>query len=313
MKYIPIFCILLFLAALMAMRPLDVLTDTGVTIHNVRQGTLDNLAENRFFLFNSTSAMRKIAKHIPANAQASTVRALGKFVRTYVESDNFKEEYRQWLKQKYPVDETYNDAAIAQREQEVGGMDAAVDQHMALMQKTFAQLDPAMLQMGIKMQLQQQEAELKKYEGEERTQKAREIAEIKKMLAATEGKPAEFKKQFMAYQTGQTKQQSGESVNQQQKDLAYAKERNAEYKKQKAVLDAHSDFRPLLRQRLKDFITLCTDVDFNAKLMPSGSKQVFVNPVYQSKPAEWKFLYRLGKEPVTAAKAFAQEWLTGLK
>lgn len=66
--------------------------------------------------------MRTIAKPIPENAQATTVRALGKLVRSYVESDNFKQEYRQWLKQKYPVDETYNDAVVAQREQEVGGM-----------------------------------------------------------------------------------------------------------------------------------------------------------------------------------------------
>ena len=95
--------------------------------------------------------------------------------------------------------------------------------------------------------------------------------------------------------------------------MVYAKERNAEYRKQKAVLDAHSDFRPLLKQRLKNFILLCDDVDFNAKLMTSGSKQQFVDPTYQRKPAEWKFLYRLGKESVQEAKAFAQEWLTDLK
>ena len=95
MKYIPILCTLLFLAALMAMRPLDALNDTGVTLENVRQGALINLAEDNYFLFNSTSAMRTIAKRIPENAQATTVRALGKLVRSYVESDNFKQEYRQ--------------------------------------------------------------------------------------------------------------------------------------------------------------------------------------------------------------------------
>lgn len=313
MKYIPILCTLLFLAALMAMKPLDALNDTGVTLENVRQGTLNNLAEEKHFLFNSTSAMRKIAKRIPENAQATTVRALGKLVRSYVESDNFNREYRQWLKQKYPVDETYSDAVVAQREQETGGMDAAVNQQMALIQQTYAQLDPAMLQMGIKAQLPQQEAQLATLEGEERAAKARELAELKKMLSATEGKPTEFKKQFIAYHSRLLKQGSGQNISQQQKELAYAKERNAEYKKQKAVLDAHSDFRPQLRMRLKNFIALCDDVDFNAKLMPSGRKQEFMNPEYQRKPAEWKFLYRLGKEPVMEAKAFAQEWLADLK
>ncbi|MCP1383558.1 hypothetical protein [Runella salmonicolor] len=313
MKYIPILCTLLFLAALMAMRPLDALTDTGVTFENVRQGVLDNLAEEKYFLFNSTSAMRKIAKGIPENAQATTVRALGKWVRSYVESDNFKQEYRQWLKQKYPVDETYSDAVVAQREQAVGGMDAAISQQMALIQQTYAQLDPAMLQMGIKSQLSQQEAQLATLEGEERAAKARELAELKKILAATEGKSTEFKKQFMAYHSKLLKQGSDQSKSQQQKDLANAQERNVEYKKQTAILDAHSDFRPLLRQRLKNFIALCDEVDFNAKLVPSGRKQEFINPLYQRKPAEWKFLYRLGKTPVLEARAFAQEWLTDLK
>ncbi|RDB03607.1 hypothetical protein DVG78_23175 [Runella aurantiaca] len=297
----------------MAMKPLDALTDTGVTLQNVRQGVLDNLAEENYFLFNSTSAMRKIAKGIPQNAQATTVRALGKWVRSYVESDNFKQEYRQWLKQKYPVDETYSDAVVAQREQEVGGMDAAISQQMALIQQTYAQLDPAMLQMSIKAQLSQQEAQLATLAGDERAAKARELAELKKILAATEGKPAEFKKQFIAYHSKLLKQGSDQSKSQQQKDLANAQERNVEYKKQTAILDAHSDFRPLLRQRLKNFIALCDDVDFNAQLRPAGRKQEFIQPAYQRKPAEWKFLYRLGKTPVMEARAFAQEWLTDLK
>ncbi|MFN8344660.1 MAG: hypothetical protein U0X91_06640 [Spirosomataceae bacterium] len=313
MKTIPLLCTLLFLAALLAMKPLDVLTDTGVTLDNVRTGTLSNLAEEKHFLLNSTSAMRKTAKRIPENVQATTVRALGKWVRSYVESDHFNQEYRQWLRQKYPVDEAYTDAVLAQREQEAGGMDAAVSQQTALIQQTYAQLDPAMLQLGIKSQLPQQEAQLAALEGEERAAKAPEVAELKKILAATEGKPAEFKKQFIAYHTRLLKQGSSQNKTQQQQELAYARERNAEYKKQRAVLEAHSNFRPLLQQRLRDFIALCDEVDFNAKLMPSGRKQEFINPAYQRKPAEWKFLYRLGETPVTEAKAFAQEWLADLK
>lgn len=313
MKYIPILCTILFLAALMAMRPVDILSDTGVTLRDVRQGALDNLNEEPYFFFNSTSAMRSIAKRIPENTRGAAVRTLGKFVKAYVESEEFKEEYRQSLKQKYPLDETYSDAVVAQREQEVGGMDAAISQQMALIQQTYAQLDPAILQMSIKAQLSQQEAQLATLEGEERAAKARELAELKKILAATEGKPAEFKKQFIAYHSRLLKQGSGQHKNQQQKELDYAKERNAQYKQQKAVLDAHTDFRPVLRKRLKSFIALCDDVDFNAQLRPAGRKQEFIHPEYQRKPAEWKFLYRLGKTPVMEARAFAQEWLANLK
>lgn len=101
---------------------------------------------------------------------------------------------------------------------------------MALIQQTYAQLDPAMLQMGIKSQLSQQEAQLATLAGDERAAKARELAELKKILAATEGKPAEFKKQFIAYHSKLLKQGSDQNKNQQQKDLANAQERNVEYK-----------------------------------------------------------------------------------
>lgn len=43
-----------------------------------------------------------------------------------------------------------------------------------------------------------------------------------------------------------------------------------------------------------------------------GRKQEFANPFYQRKPAEWKFLYRLGKEPVAEARLFAKQWLAEL-
>ncbi len=95
--------------------------------------------------------------------------------------------------------------------------------------------------------------------------------------------------------------------------VADAKAQNAVYHRQKAAFDAHSDYRPLLKKRLNEFIALCSDVDFGAQTVQKNyrSQQEFTNPAYQRKPAEWKFLYRLGKEPVIGGQQLLRRhgWL----
>ncbi|MBL7851610.1 MAG: hypothetical protein JNN04_11960 [Cyclobacteriaceae bacterium] len=70
----------------------------------------------------------------------------------------------------------------------------------------------------------------------------------------------------------------------------------------------------LIRNRLNYFLELSATVDFGAKLGkgPNG-KMVFLNPAYESKPSDWKLLYRCGKESVEAARGVAKEWLVELK
>jgi hypothetical protein len=89
-------------------------------------------------------------------------------------------------------------------------------------------------------------------------------------------------------------------------------ENTAQQRQLSADVDAHTDFRPLLKQRLQDFIMLTELVDFEARLVPVGNKLEFANPFYQHKSSEWKFLYRLGQEPVTEARLFAEQWLAEL-
>jgi hypothetical protein len=40
---------------------------------------------------------------------------------------------------------------------------------------------------------------------------------------------------------------------------------------------------------------------------------VFVNPEYERKPSDWKFIFRSGKESSDAARVVATQWLAGLK
>ncbi|WP_040005801.1 hypothetical protein [Fibrisoma limi] len=298
---------------LLAARTTDVLTDTGVTMENIRNDALANLTAEQWFSFNSTSAMRKMAKRIPEGSRATAVRALGSMVRTYVESNDFKTHYLDWLKGQYRVDERYSDEAISQQEKNLNAVDGVVAEQLNMMEQAYAQMDPAMLQMAIRMQLQGRESDLASMDAEQRARESKEIAEVKKMLTTTEGKPAEFKKQFMAYNARKMKQEVARNVGEEKQNLAENKQRNGDYRKQKAEFDAHADYRPLLRQRLKDFIALCSDVNFDAKVTTQGYRREFVDAAYTSKPAEWKFLYRLGKEPVMEARSFARNWLADLE
>jgi hypothetical protein len=72
------------------------------------------------------------------------------------------------------------------------------------------------------------------------------------------------------------------------------------------------DPRPVIARRLKEFLVLSADVDYNARLSTQGKTSTFENAAYQSKPSQWKMCYRAGKEATAAARAAAQAWLTEL-
>lgn len=289
---------------LVAARPGDVMSELTIQSGKLRQDVLMNLKEPQWFFFNTTASMRQMAHRLPESSRGATVRALGKVVRAYVESTTFREEWLQDIRSVYPYNESYTDEHFAQQKKVKEAEKAALKTQMATLDQTFAQMDPALLQMGIRAQLSQEEQQLTKLTGSERTQQAQHVAALKKMLNLPS---AELKKQYMA----SLKQQAREQLNKSGSDID--QDELALQRKQKAEFDAHADFRPLLKKRLQDFIGLTETVDFEARLVSMGYKQEFANPIYQRKPAEWKFLYRLGKEPVTEARLFAQQWLAELR
>ena len=72
--------------------------------------------------------------------------------------------------------------------------------------------------------------------------------------------------------------------------------------------------RELIKKRLTDFLQLSATVDFNAKLQKGmNDKMVFVNPDYESKDYDWKYIFRSGKDATAAARVVASQWLTELK
>ena len=71
--------------------------------------------------------------------------------------------------------------------------------------------------------------------------------------------------------------------------------------------------RELVKLRLKEFLALTADIDWNAKLVTSGGFKKFADPALEAKGTEWKRCFRTGKETITAAREFAQGWLASMK
>ena len=69
----------------------------------------------------------------------------------------------------------------------------------------------------------------------------------------------------------------------------------------------------MIKDRLNYFLQVSSTVDFNARISKNQyGTYVFDNPDYESKPSEWKMIYRAGRESTDAARQFAQGWLKEL-
>ncbi|MEI6669240.1 MAG: hypothetical protein WCP29_13890 [Acidobacteriota bacterium] len=65
----------------------------------------------------------------------------------------------------------------------------------------------------------------------------------------------------------------------------------------------------LVANRLRQFLDVCGDVDFAAKLTKADGKMRFADQKYQEKSSEWKLCFRAGRETLEATRGFAKTWL----
>ena len=68
-----------------------------------------------------------------------------------------------------------------------------------------------------------------------------------------------------------------------------------------------------VKKRLQEFMDETATVDFDAKLVTKGNKLYFENRAYESKGNRWKMAFRAGKDVVTAARNFVQQWMNEIK
>lgn len=73
------------------------------------------------------------------------------------------------------------------------------------------------------------------------------------------------------------------------------------------------DHRTLVANRLRHFIDVSKDVDYDARLIDKDGKKVFADPALEARPNEWKMCFRAGKPATEAARRFARKWLSDLE
>lgn len=155
-------------------------------------------------------------------------------------------------------------------------------------------------------QLKQQRAEIDKNEAEVmknpslspemRKSMAETFAKVRAQLDAQEKNPKQMKMMEDAIAQGGVAQQ-------------------AEYTKRLARFEQQypADPSAAIAKQLHRFLNECADVDFNARLEPAGGGQMkFADAKFEDKSSEWKLCFRAGREPLDAARTFAQAWLKEL-
>ena len=68
-----------------------------------------------------------------------------------------------------------------------------------------------------------------------------------------------------------------------------------------------------VKRRLQQYLDIVGTVDFSATLKDVNGKKKFVNAAYEYKSADWKKVYRAGKEVNDIAKPFVSGWIKELQ
>lgn len=87
----------------------------------------------------------------------------------------------------------------------------------------------------------------------------------------------------------------------------------AKYESDMTEWEKMKDINYMIKSRLKEFLGLTANIDFNASLVQSGKHMRFENPELESKSSIWKACFRCGPETINQARAKANEWLKELQ
>ena len=279
----------------------DVLSDVGTTLQEVKQITLEQIAKKDFDLPRYTSQVRDACKKLQPGVREATMMNLGKVVKDYVQSSSFETEYLAYIEKPAagrrgatPMDDAkWAEEKKKKTDQMIKGMSTPETI------KIYADmLDPQLEASQGMLKLMEESPDVKMGKSKEELQK--EVAELKAMKELY-GKDVEaFKVKFAEYMVDQ------------QLAMQMNRSKVSEAEKQKRINEL-KDYKSIIVRQLKQFLDLSATVDFTAQTMQKGNKLVFVNPAYEAKSSSWKLCFRCGKEAITGARKFAQQWLNELK
>ncbi len=68
-----------------------------------------------------------------------------------------------------------------------------------------------------------------------------------------------------------------------------------------------------LRKALQHLLAVTDGVDYGAALSFQDGRKFFANKAFEAKPAEWKMMFRAGREASEATRSYVRAWMAGLK
>jgi len=277
----------------------DTLTDIGTTIAEVKEKTLEQIGNKSFNIPYYTKQVKDACRKLPVGAREGTIMSLGKIIRDYVESPQFKTDYYAYAESRAGINKFDSTGAkwAQERKQKITELMSAmsnpqifdiyvkqldVQVQMAESMINVLKTNPTMNMGGLTIkdfQKNEDDAKmLKDLYAKDKTAFGKKYAEV--MADAQIRSEMQAEKQHQANE---------------EKTLAEMK-----------------NYTLIIKNELQQFLTASANVDFNAKLVAKGDRMVFVNPDYESKDGNWKFYYRCGREAVSGARHFAENWLSSL-
>ncbi|GAB3989553.1 hypothetical protein GCM10028807_14710 [Spirosoma daeguense] len=295
-----------------AAHPVDVMTDLRVTSDQLQNQVIYQLTSESTS-FTLSSQTRRIGKQLSTEARATAVRAMGGVVRAYVNSTDFRNRYAQLMRDQYRVSDTQTREAELVEKATISDVQSTANQQIAQTNAMFEQMPASTLVLMLQQQMTQFQQGMATADAPEKAALARDISVLRQIQPLANSKPAEFKTQYLAFMNRYMARQLNKGLENEEEHLAESKTKAADYRTRLADFNAHSNPDVAIKKRLREFIKLTESVDFDAKVMPQGSKLEFVRADYRNQSDEWKLLYRIGREPVLAARDVAKNWLNELK
>ncbi|WP_247237160.1 hypothetical protein [Telluribacter sp. SYSU D00476] len=296
------------LVGALATRPADVLKELKLTQEEVSSQVFEQLTHDYPSLYLSYDS-RQAAKQLSAQARATAVRAIYPIVRTYVESEDFRSRYDSWLRNKYHISDTPDPSATMTNADLKALMDEQLDQTLA----AFSNLTPQLLAMMLPQQVAQLQEQMQGADAPTKAALNRELTELKHIQPLATSKPDEFKTRFLASMKRTMARQMEQGMKNEEEHLAKAKEQAEEQRGNEAKYQAEKNPNLVVQKKLREFIALAESVDFDAQTEKRGYRVEFVKDEHRGKSREWKQLYRIGREPVMAARDLARTWLKELQ
>lgn len=238
--------------------------------------------------FNSSLQISKTdeIKNMPQARRVAIVKLLGDYIRAYIESPSFAERYKQ-ERDAYMADMSEGETGPSKAEM--------INQFIRQLKSDESQI------------LQ----ELKSASGAKKTELDEALKQVREAQVALKDEKHPKHKEYFELMKEELMPDKGDTKYDDPADAKAAAEAMGN-------IDIDEDPFPaskneFIKKKLKEFIEKSGSVDYNAKTEKRGSKFYFVDEKYEQKDETWKRMYRVGKEVMMPARAYAQAWLASLK